>query len=250
MTKQISKKSGTEIIARQGSLAMVGIIGALTAVNPTWGVLFAIVSSAIGVWGEFGQARTQELVEFLTKHKDEFIDEILKSERFKSVFVNILDRQIREVSEEKRQLFRTYLLNMGKGLFPDFNMDSKLLSILDQITPEELKVLEIWNGRIQRKIVEKNPNIGYTMENIEQKMKESELNEHQVMFAFEGKDWPSMDELTFILRSLGNYGLLDTRESSGVIRGDGSDGIRVKRISPFGKIFLQYITEQDQHKKF
>ncbi len=52
-----------------------------------------------------------------------------------------------------------------------------------------------------------------------------------------------MDELTFILRSLGNYGILSTRESSGIIVGDGSDGIRVKEITDFGRIFLKFIKD-------
>lgn len=236
-SEQILKKSGTEIITRQGTVAVIGIIGALTAVNPTWGVLFAIATSIMGVWGEFGQARTKELIDFLADHKDEFVDKILESERFKSVFVNILDRQIKEVSEEKRRLFRTYLLNLGKGLSPDFNMDSKLLTILDQITFEELEILQVWKAgskpydQVLSKISSFDPDDGSVG-----------LNEHQVMFAFDETGQIEKEDIMFILKSLANYGLLDISENNGVVLGGGSDGVRVKRISPFGKIFLQYIT--------
>lgn len=238
MTKQISKKSGIEIITRQGSIAVLGIISALTTINPVWGVLFAIASSMLSAWGEFGQARTKELVDFLNEHKEEFVNEILESERFKSVFVNILDRQIKEVSKEKRKLFRIYLLNLGKGLFPDFNMDSKLLTILDQITFEELRILNLWKvgSNPYNKVLSKIPSFNIDNGTIG-------LNEHQVMFGFDDKEQPKEEDLIFILKSLANYGLIDTSENVGAIIGSGSDSIRVKRISPFGKIFLKYITE-------
>lgn len=240
--EEITTKSALEIISKQTSLFIFTSLAPFIVQNPIWAIPFALGAVMINTWGDFGSKRTEELLDFIIAHKEEFVSEVLDSDKFKSVFLNVLERHMKEVNEHKRQLFRTYLLNVGKGIEPDFNYHTKIMSILDQITFKELGILSIWDGQLQKKLIEKNNKIGYNNDNIAEKMKG--LNEHQVMFAFEGKqDKPTMDELTFILRSLGNYGILSTRESSGVIVGDGSDGIRVKEITDFGIIFLKFIKE-------
>jgi len=240
MKQEISKKSAKELIVKNSSIFALTIIP-LIASNQFWAIPLALSIGLINTWGDWGSARAKELTDYIIEHKDEFLADVVESDKFKSIFLNIMERHMKEVEEKKRKMFRDYLRNVGKGIHPKFNYHSKLMNILDQITFEELDVINIWNGKLQQKLVEKNKTIGYSLENVDEKIEEIGLNEHQVMFAFENdKIKPSENELVFILKALGNYGLLNTAENNGAAVGSGSDGIRVK-ITVFGKIFLDFI---------
>lgn len=235
MNKAIPKNRKLQIFAKQSTQLALGL-AALATTNPVWSILFLMATTLINSWGEFGQARVEELVNFIVENKKLFKAEILKSDRFKSVFLNIIEKHIKEASAEKRRLLREYLLNVGKGIHPKFNADTKLMITLDQITPEELQILQIWtDSLLQSNIKKKIPSFNPVDPEVG-------LNEHQMMFAFDGKSWPSMDDLKLIVKSLRNYGLLDISEDSGTVFGHGGDGLRVKRLTPFGREFLDYLS--------
>lgn len=240
MKQEILKKSAKELIVKHSSIFALTIIPFIAS-NQFWAIPLAWSIGLINAWGDWGSARAKELIDYIIEHKDEFLADVVESDKFQSIFLNIMERHMKEVEEKKRKIFRDYLRNVGKGLHPEFSYHSKLMNVLDQITFEELDTLNIWNGKLQQKLVEKNKNIGYSLENVDSKIEENGLNEHQIMFAFDDdKIKPNMNELVSALKSLGNYGLLYTVENSGAIVGSGSDGIRVK-ITKFGRIFLDFI---------
>lgn len=140
--KGISLGKKAEIIAKA--------IAGLAALNPTWGLLFGFAGPLIGMWGDWGQERINEQVEFIEKHKDEFKKEIIESDDFKTLFLNILERHMKEASEEKRKLLRNYLLNVGRGISPSFNEYTRMNNIMDTITLYEIDMLRLWdeNGPI------------------------------------------------------------------------------------------------------
>ena len=152
-----------------------------------------------------------------------------------------MERHFKEVDKDKRKLYRLFLLNVGRGVEPKFDYLSKALLVLDQITFEELRAVDVWSGRLQEAWIIKNNKRGCKKEDIDKEIDKIGVNEHQFMFAFEkDKIKPTMEQLVQNLRALGNYGLLSVRDTSGAILGDGSEGIRVK-ITKFGKIFLGFI---------
>lgn len=245
MQEGISKQQAIEILGQQGPTVVFGIIQALVQVKPEWAILFVIATGLINTWNEFGQARTKELVDDINKHRDEYLPEIVESDKFKSVFVNAIQRHITEASVEKRRILRQYILNIGRGVSQEFEYHTKVFSIIDQITFEELEVISAWSGRLQQALVAKNSNIIQSSDDEDKVTKD--LNEHQVMSIFEDRR-PSFspEQLEFILKSLGNYGLLDVREFTAATYDGGTYGLVVKDITPFGKEFLKSINESPE----
>ncbi|HBG81576.1 TPA: hypothetical protein DDW69_01920 [candidate division CPR2 bacterium] len=245
MKDEISTKKALGILAKTLPQIIYTTILGLTQVNPVWSILFYTGLGMVNAWGSFGQVRINELVTFIDKHRDQFLPDIIKSEKFKSIFLNILDAYFKETLEEKRKLLRNYLLNVGKGIEKDFDYHTKLMTVLNQITFDELKVISIWNGKLQDKFVEKNSEIGYTRDNIEEKM--TNLNAGQIAWALgrEEKGQKIMRNINFLVKSLGNYGLLDVRESTPVIfdSENNNSTVVVDGISDFGKAFLGFLKE-------
>ena len=50
---------------------------------------------------------------------------------------------MKEASEEKRKLLRNYLLNVGKGINPDFNEYTRMNNVMDTITLYEIDILHL-----------------------------------------------------------------------------------------------------------
>ncbi len=207
---EISAKSGLEILGKVLPTYIFTCITALTAINPTWSVLFAAASGIINTWSDFGQARINELVQYIDEHREEFVDEIIATDKFKGVFLNVLERHMTEVMEAKRELLRGYLLGVGVGVQADFDYHSKILSVLDQISFEEIALLNFMNDN---KMI-------------------SALSQITPNFLIEGNTLPE-SRIKFLLQSLGNYGTVAVDHG----RYDGP----VYQMSPFGEIFLSFI---------
>lgn len=237
---KIVKKNFVEVAANKSAeMACVG--ASLIIPDPVWKSIFLLAIPLINVWGNFGVKRCEEYLDYINKKQNEFDNNVIRTDEFRSFFLSTLERHFKESSKRKRKLFRTVLLNFGSSRNIDYDYSTKILSILDQITFDELKVVNIWSGKLQEALVEKNKTLNYSYKKVEEILSSEGANEHQIYFAFEkdiGK--PTLNELVQILRALGNYGLLSIRDTSGVILGDGSEGIHVK-ITKFGKLFINYI---------
>src|SRR3989344_6939147 len=143
--KEITQSEGFKILSKTVPQILFQTISSLYALNPVWGVLFTTATGIITAWGEFGQSRINELVKFISEHKDEFVKEVIEGDDFKTLFLNVMERHMKEASEEKRRLLRNYLLNVGRGVNPDFNEYTRMNSALDNISFDEINMLKLWD---------------------------------------------------------------------------------------------------------
>jgi len=242
--EKISNKNALKILLREGIPPIIfTTITSLTTINPVWSVLFVSAMGIIKVWGAFGQARINELVEFISQHKTEFLNDILETDKFKSVFLNVLERHTKEVMEEKRKILRNYLLNIGRGINKEFNYHTKILFILDQITTDELEVLYAVKKLQNQKLVLKQKIIheGQPSDKPRTEPFEENYNLNQIKLATYNNNKITIEEIENILKSLRSYGLIMAREFTSPLFGGGSYEFQVSGITNFGNFFLDFI---------
>jgi hypothetical protein len=232
--KQISLTKKAEIVAR----AVVG----LAALNPTWGLLFGFAAPLIGLWDDFGQERINEQAEFIERHRDEFKKEIIEGDDFKTLFLNVLERHMKEASEEKRKLLRNYLLNVGKGINPGFNEFTRMNNVMDTITLYEIDMLRLWDedGPIETWYRNTRPvgttqRIVTTIETLQTYIRDMKPRDEGLMKLI---DEPNKSKNNQTLLLLGYKGLLYVLADNNF--GSGQEA-RIQEITDFGKAFLAFI---------
>ncbi len=241
--KKISNKNALKILSEEIPPIIFTTIASLATINPIWSVVFVSATGIIKAWGAFGQARVNELVKFIDQHKTEFLDDILNSDKFKSVFLNVLERHMKEVMEEKRQILRNYLLNVGRGINKEFNYHTKILFVLDQITIDELKVLHALKKLQDQKLILKQKII-YEGEPLDKPRIEpfkENYNLNQIKSAIDNNNEITIEEIENILKSLRSYGLIMARELTAALFGGEDYEFQVSGITNFGNIFLDFI---------
>lgn len=245
--KEIKLKSAQalEILSKNTSdIVFTTAISTLSIINPIWSILFLTAKGIYGAWSDFGQARVNELVINLEKHKDAFNIEILETDKFKSIFLSILERHMKESSNERRHLLRNYLISVSKGENPDFDYHTKLLNILDQITGEELRLFMLLPNIINDS---NDEFFRHSTEEIQKTIdltkREIDMNTLQVKMRL--KDWKiKTRDLTSIIRFLTNYGIISTYDVSIVgLGGGGKSDIIFTGLTNVGKVFYNYIDD-------
>lgn len=245
--KEIKLKSteALEILSKNTSdIVFTTAISALNIVNPIWSILFLTAKGIYGAWSDFGQARVNELVIDLEKNKDSFSVDVLDTDKFKSVFLSILERHMKESSDERRHLLRNYLISVAKGENPDFDYHTKLLNVLDQITGEELRlfillpnIINDSNDEFFRHSTEE------TQRTVDLSKREIDMNTLQVKMRL--KNWKiKTRDLTSITRFLTNYGIISTYDVSiAGIGGGGKSDIIFTGLTDVGKVFYSCIDD-------
>ena len=240
--KGITTSDALPIIAKN---ALQILIAGLTAIKPEWGMLFSTSSVIVNAWGDFGQTRVNELVLFISEHKEEFIADIIESDKFKTLFLNILERHMKESSEEKRQLLRNYLLNVGKGINPTFNEFTRMNNILDTITLEEIIFLRLWDtDQIIGKYLNQGQMHGHamTISDIESCIYGMNPRDPKLVIMIDDTlghfRTDKQSKNNQILISLSYKGLLYGLTQDNF--GSGQE-VRIKEITSFGKAFLDFI---------
>ncbi|HEU5114695.1 MAG TPA: hypothetical protein VFT82_02935 [Candidatus Paceibacterota bacterium] len=231
-----------EIIAnlsRQIPPILMQTITSLTGINPVWGVLMSTSIGIINAWGDFGQSRVNEMVTYINEHRDEFVKEVIEGNNFKTLFLNILERHMKEASEEKRKLLRNYLLNVGKGIDPNFNEYTRMNNVLDTISLDEIDFLKLWDidGPVT-KYLHTLPGAGgmiVTVSDIQNAIFGMTPRDPKLM-ALVAEDRKNKNNQTMLF--LGYKGLLYTAFADNF--GSGQEA-RVKEITAFGKAFLAFI---------
>lgn len=208
---EIANRAAAKIVGATLAPAIVSVVQSLSNINSVWTTLMQTGVALVSAWGAFGQERINELVRYVEIHKGEFLDEIVSSEKFKSLFLSIIDRHTRESFEEKRKLFRSYLLNVGKGVGSDFDYHTKVLFALDQITLNELRILKWFEKN-------KSPEL---------------INLEKFQAGFQDETLKTLANQELSLHALDTYGLLF--EDNG--RYDGP----FYSITQFGELFLQFV---------
>jgi len=185
------------------------------------------------------QARVSEISEKVGIEKIK--DLINGDERTRDTLMKTVRDLMVEESGRRRTILCNYLRNVHDFGVPQEDYTSKISVVINQMTFSELETLNLWNGRISEVIFEKNRNIYTSIQEAEQSIRESGMNERQLYFAYEdSKSQISVEEVIRNVRALGRtYGLLDVMDTQGVI--GPTDGLRVKWLTPFGEVFLKYI---------
>lgn len=232
--KETSVKEKAEVVAKEG------LIPAITAgvgiAHPVLGLLLTVAGGIYNIWGDLGKSRSKELGEFIAEHKDEFIEDIINGDDFKTLFLNVVERHLREASEEKRKLLRNYLLNVGKGINPGFNDYTRMNNALDTISWDEINMLRLWD--------EGGPIDSYFSSHSKFTITIADIQS----FVFSMR--PRVDELmTLVAKENGSRnnqallllsykGLLYALSENNI--GSGQE-VKISEITAFGKAFLAFI---------
>lgn len=240
--KKLSHKKVTELLVSGMADPIQAAIIALTAINPVWGVLMGFGKAIWTTWGAFGQERVNELVVYIDEHKEEFVREVIEGDDFKTLFLNVLERHMKEASEEKRKLLRNYLLNVGKGVNPDFNEYTRMNNVMDSISLYEIDLLKLWNddGPIElwyRNHPEVQSRMTVSIGVLQTYIRDMRPRNEQLlgMVADENKN---KNNQTLLL--LGYKGLLYTLAEDNF--GSGEE-VKVRNITELGKAFLYFIKQ-------
>ena len=243
MKKEITTAEGLKILGNYVPDIALTVISSLVTVHPVLMVAFLAAKGMYGVWGDYGQARLNEMVVELEKNKKTLDPEVLKTEKFASVFLNTLERHMKESSYERRELLRRYLVSVGQGKNPEFEYHTKLFNILDQITGDELRLF-ILLPFIAEDSKEEMRSISTKTEQEKLKISERETDMNLFQVKMRLKDWDISDrDLASLLRFLGNYGLIATQDvaSGGGFGGGGGSMTHFQGITEVGKAFYDFI---------
>lgn len=243
-TPQISTSAAVEIIAEHVPEIVFTAVSALVVVQPVWALIFLTAKGIYSAWGEFGQARLNELVIDLEKSKNSFDFRVIETDEFKSIFLSTLERHMKESSDLKRKLLRNYLISVGQGKLPGFDYHTKLLSILDQITGDELRLFMLFPN-----IIEDSNNELLSLATDKQQdaseLRNREVTMNVVQVKMRLKNWKIENRnLSALIRFLTNYGLIISQDVSvGGIGGGGSTDITFQGITEVGKVFYDFIDD-------
>lgn len=212
------------------------------AIGDTVLALFSVVLGGYTQWLDYHQNRLIELTKVLADFKEDLKVDMVNSEEFKDVFIRVQNKIMSENSLEKRKLFYSYIVNVGKEINPNYDKHSKLVNVLDQMTLDEFVVLEIYNGKLQKALVQIN---SYIIDETTVEELLEGINMYQIDGAFDiigGKPYKDLQDLGSIVKVLGNFRLLSVYEAgSGTIGGGGKSNVMIGRITDFGKEFLEFV---------
>lgn len=251
MKKEITTTEGLKILGNYVPDIILTVISSLVSVHPVLMIAFLAAKGMYGVWGDYGQVRLNEMMVDLEKYKNTLDPEVLKTEKFASVFLNTLERHMKESSYARRELLRRYLISVGQGKSPEFEYHTKLFSILDQITGDELRLF-ILLPLIAEDSKEEMRSISTKTEQEKSNItnRETDMNLFQVKMRL--KNWDISDrELSSLLRFLGNYGIISTQDvgSSGGFGGGGGSVTHFQGITKVGRVFYDFIDHSSFSKE-
>lgn len=240
-TREISENEGNNLVLKHATSLMLQVVPILANLNPSWQLLFLTANGMINAWGDFGQSRVNELATFISEHREEFLSEALESDKFKAVFLSVLELHMKETSERRRQLLKSYLLNVGKNIHSDFDEHTKVISTMNVISFQELETLLLFrSGGIIEQWKRSRvgaENMSFSYGSIAGAIWETTSNNDplRILFPMQGP----RDKMNQVLLSLGNKDLLYTMNADNF--GSGEE-VKVRNITEFGKKFLDFIT--------
>ena len=230
------------LIKNTSDIVFTTAVAALAVTNPTWAVLFLTGKGIFGAWSDYGQARVNEIATSLAEKKGTFDSAILETDKFKSIFLSILERHMKESSDERRRLFRNYLISVAQGKDPNFDYHTKLLNVLDQITGEELRLFMLVPAILQDSDDNYSKYLAVGTALRDPALRDA-LNTMQVKMRL--KNWKIRTrDLTSLLRFLSNYGLIVTCDlSAALVGGAVSNDIGLVGVTEAGQAFYDFIDD-------
>lgn len=182
------------------------------------------------------QQQINEYVEFITKHKDDFVLDVIDTSKFNNLFVQLIRKFLEEIYNEKRKLILNYILNLGKGINPDFDSHTKAIRILELILPEEVAALFLWNDELKEYKTYKKPSNEFLKKHGET------MNILYVLKLLNEKDFNlTENDMYFLIKQLNSYGLLGVKEETPALFDGGKAELIIIGITKFGEDFLNFI---------
>lgn len=247
-TPSISNKVAMEIVAKNVPEIAFTAVASLVSINPVWAIIFLTAKGIYNAWGDFGQARLNEFVTNLEESKESFLPEVIEGDEFKSVFLSILERHMKESSDLKRVYLRNYLVSVGQGQIPNFDYHTKLLNILDQVTGDEIRLFMLLPNIIEDSDNEMALLSAQSRASFDRSNREISMNTYQIKMRL--KDWNIKNkDLSALILFLTNYGLIFSQQNStSSIGGGGSTDIVFGGLTEIGKIFYDFIDDDSFSK--
>ena len=186
-----------------------------SALNPNLGI---VAAGIIGTWfalSDHNNKRLKELEETVGIAK---IEKLLNKPQSIDIVTRILQNILTEPYLEKRKIFYNYLNNIGDDAESEFNYHTKVITVINQITLEELSILEFFNDNYV-KVLAKTGRSG------------SGVNVNELK---ELTDFKKYSDPEIILDQLASYGLLILRTGLG-------NGNLYGPLKDFGVTFLRLI---------
>jgi len=184
------------------------------------------------------QQQINEYVEFVLKHQDDFVLNVINTPKFKNLFVQLVRKFLDETYNEKRKLILNYILNLGKGIKQDFESHTKALRVLELILPEEVTTLFLWDDDLKEYKSYKRPSKEFL------KKRGETMNIRYVLKLLNQIGFKlTENDMYFLIKQLGSYGLLGIKEETPTVWGVGKPDLVIIGITRFGEDFLKFIKE-------
>lgn len=240
--KQIKSSAGSirDMISAAGPAISQGM-QTLGYIRPEYDYIATAVCATLAIWGNFANRKASDFMKNFYDNKDRIVPAIVQDEKFISVFFDLFERNIKESNEGKRQLLKNYILNMACGVEPNFNEHTKLISILNSITLDELAVLRLWdedgyigiNPKYRNSFRITASDIKHCILDRRVPNRELDEGEKNIMAIMDNKSSANQ-----IFLSLGHKDLLFVLSESN--SGSGEE-VKVFRFNALGKIFLDFV---------
>lgn len=218
MIKKIKNASLSVIQNLSAPIADIAV--KLQVLNPEWAIAVGMGAGLLAVYRELAENRGVELLGFIEEHKDQFLEEIIKTPNFKATFVNVWEMHIRENSEAKRKRLRNFLLNFGKGKKIDPDLHTKIYSVIEQMTDLEAEIFGIL----------------YRGSNKEQ-FKNMNLNSD----AITGLKAYQEPDIRDVCNSLHSYRLITIGSEPAI-----GASVTIRQITGFGELFYKFVCNEDE----
>ncbi len=235
MTKPtISEGESLKILANNLSDIALTVATTIISSNPYFAVLLLTGKGIFTAWGDYGQARLNELLLSLQEEVESIKAEVINKDEFKGLFLDILDKHMRETSEVKRNQLRRYLISVAQGKAEGFSNHTKLLVILNQITADEFRLFMLLPAIIQDARDEME-SIGGTLNYLEMNPKQIQMRLH---------NWTQVEvQIERLLKFLGNYGLIVTKDTTTTMIGGSSTSVTFMGLTDVGWSFYKFLDE-------
>lgn len=201
-------------------------LNTISAINPIVGILATFLYGGASVLAKWRVNRMQEISEIVGA--EQLMDLLKRDDKTRDILHRILENVMDESSEAKRRLFYAYIQNLSIGTKDQFDDHTKLITVLNSITLEELNTLVLFANSHEdiRKQRLNGSNLPINLKGINV----SEMLKHPT---FSGQNG---DILESNLDQLSNYGLIYAYYGR-------MDGNFYGPLKDFGMKFIEYISE-------
>lgn len=189
----------------------------------------------------FTQKRCDEIIGAL-KEDPRVILEVIMSDQFKAIVIDVVQKFIIETSEAKRTLYKNLLLNVARGVESEFDEKTRLIRALENTSMEEVRLLSLWmeGGLLNTSPVAQKlgsidlPTIQSMVRSSSPKDMLDELKRD-----LEGPTRKIADKYNSILLALGSRNLLYVLSDQNF--GSGAE-VKVRGLTDFGSKFCKFIS--------